>query len=177
LCERLFFEDAYPAAVYLLAASAREITTTLADKTHTNTLLTEVAWESNSRDRKALIKSVHRFANFMKHANRDPQGTIELPYRDIELTLLVACNDFWKVTGGMPVDVHVFQAWAQLSHFQRISDAPLRGQATLRQYIHKFPGIRSADAKGRKLIGLRALQAASGDSFWGQEYKRTVELT
>jgi hypothetical protein len=67
---RLFFEDAYPAAVYLLAASAREITTTLADKRHTNTLLTEVAWNSE-RDRKTLIKSVHRFANFMKHANRD----------------------------------------------------------------------------------------------------------
>jgi hypothetical protein len=66
---RLFFEDAYPAAVYLLAASAREITTTLADKRHTK-LLTEVAWNSE-RDRKTLIKSVHRFANFMKHANRD----------------------------------------------------------------------------------------------------------
>jgi hypothetical protein len=173
----LYFEDLYPAAVYLLAASAREITTTLADKAHVSSLLTQVA-ENLRIDRKALTTAAHRFANFMKHANRDPQGTIELPHRDIETVLFVACNDFCKVTGGMPVEAHVFQIWCALTNFQHISDAPLRTQNELRRYIHKFPGIRRANnAKDRKLIGLRALQAADTDPAWGREYKRTVELT
>src|SRR5262249_12684563 len=172
---RLFFEDTYPSAVYLLAASARELATPLAGKICADSLLTDVA-EGLGLRRVALINGVHRFASFMKHANRDPQGTIELPYKDVEAVLFIACNDFFRTTGGMPPEAHIFQVWCGLTNFERITDAPLRMQAELRRLIRKFPGIRRASPKARKQIGLKVLNEAAANGLWGSEYKRIVEL-
>jgi len=172
---RLFFEDTYPSAVYLLAASAREITTTLADKIGADSLLTECA-EALGLSRVALIKTVHRFASFMKHANRDPQSIIELPYKDVEAVLFIAYNEFFRTTGGMPPEAHIFEVWCFLTNFQRITDAPLRTQPELRRLIPKFPGIRRASPTARKQIGLKVLNESAANGLWGSDYKRSVEL-
>ena len=76
---RLFFEDAHPAPIYLLAASAREITQALGDKLGIRTTLANIA-EQHGVTRKELTDAAHQYAGFMKHADRKPNAEIELSY-------------------------------------------------------------------------------------------------
>jgi hypothetical protein len=109
----------------------------------------------------------------MKHANRK-EDTIELPFWIVESVLFVACNDFLRVTGGMPAEAHIFQVWCMLCNLPRLTDAPLRTQDELRRHLARFPGIRRADIKEQKLIGRRVLHEAGADPFWDREYKRKI---
>lgn len=158
----MFFEDQDPAPIYLLAASAREITQAIGDKLSIKTVLTELA-EEEGIERAELISSIHRFAGFMKHADRKPRSKIDLPYSDIEKALHVTCHDFARVTGGMPLEAQVYEAWISAIAFPKISDAPLKRQPLLRKLIAHFKGIRSADPSQRRKIGLAAMEKALQD--------------
>ena len=61
--------------MYLLAASAREILTTLGEKIGVRTVLHGIA-ETMKKPSKDLIAVAHKHANFLKHARRDPQGIL-----------------------------------------------------------------------------------------------------
>ena len=159
---RLFFEDKDPASIYLLGASAREITQSIGDKLSIKTVLTELA-EERGIDRAELISSIHRFAGFMKHADRKPKSKIDLPYSDVEKVLQVACHDFARVAGGMPIEAQVYEAWISAIAFPKISEAPLKRQPLLRKLIAHFSGIRSADPAQRRKIGLAAMEKALQD--------------
>jgi hypothetical protein len=172
---RLFFEDAHPAPVYLLACSAREITTTIGDKLKINTVLTDLAAERGV-SREDLIRDVHRFAGFMKHADRKIESSITFPYRSVEVALQLACHDFGRVAGGMPIEAQVYEVWIHTIAYRRISDAPLRHQERLRRCIAFFPGIRTADPKGRKKIGRAVLEKALKDPSLEMPFKRKVIL-
>lgn len=64
---RLFFENAHPVPIYLLATSAREILTTIGDKTGVETVLHSYAKKKGLTLAEAA-KQAHTFAGFFKHA-------------------------------------------------------------------------------------------------------------
>jgi hypothetical protein len=68
---RAHFQAEHPASVYLLVASAREILTTLGEKTGTRTMLAGLA-EDTGTPLKKLVEIAHEFAKFFKHADHDP---------------------------------------------------------------------------------------------------------
>jgi hypothetical protein len=108
-----------------------------------------------------LIRPLREVANFFKHANRDPTAKIGFNENDVEIVLYLACHDFGRVAGGMPVEAQVFEAWVYAATIKRVSDVPLRNQRLVKRMIARFPGLRSApDRATQKKIGLEIMERA-----------------
>jgi hypothetical protein len=173
---RCTFRSEHPAAIYLLASSAREILTTIGSKVGVRTVLHGVAEETGKKLGR-LVDAAHEFAGFMKHADRNPTAVIDnFSEFDSDAVLFIACHDFLRVTKGQPVELQVFEAWWFATAYPRVSNAPLRAQAAIKRAISHFPGIRTADRKARAALGLAALEKASLDPRLVMEIEREVRL-
>lgn len=172
---RAHFRGEHPASVYLLAASAREILTTLGEKTGRRTMLAGIA-ETTGTPLKKLIGIAGEFANFFKHADRDPTASLEtFTEQDTEMVLYIACHDFFRVANGQPIELQVYEAWHFATAFPRVSAAPLRVQPYVRRCIKLFPGIRAAATKGeQQRIGLTQLEKARDNPKFRMEIRRDV---
>jgi hypothetical protein len=107
----LLFNDGHPISVYHLACAAREILTTIGEKMQIETALHEYA-AAKAISLKDAIARNSEFANFMKHADRDPMDVLQDFDEDDALKVLfIACNDFGRITGGMPVEAQVYECW------------------------------------------------------------------
>jgi hypothetical protein len=174
---RAHFRGEHPASVYLLAASAREILTTIGEKTGTRTMLAGIA-ETTGTPLKQLAQIANEFAGFLKHADRNPTAVLEtFTERDTDLVLYIACHDFHRVAKGQPVELQVFEAWYFATGFERVNDAPLRVQPHVRRCIKLFPGIRSAASRAEQLgIGLEQLEKARANPALQMKIQREVVL-
>src|SRR5262249_11468236 len=95
---RAHFRGEHPASIYLLAASAREILTTIGEKIGTQTMLATMA-EDMGMPFKKLVELVHEPAGFFKHADRNPSAILEtFTEMHVDNVLLIACRDFYRVT-------------------------------------------------------------------------------
>jgi hypothetical protein len=172
---RMFFDDAHLAPIFMLANSAREIVEQIGNHTDITTVQEEIA-----RDRglavDQMLRPLKTIANFLKHADRDPTETIDIEETDVIMVLQLACHDFGRTRGGMPIEAQVYEAWATAIAFGRVSDAPLRRQELIRKVIAHFPGIRSADMAGKKAIGLKVLNQALRDPSLEMAFSREVVL-
>ena len=90
--------------------------------------------------------------------------------------LAMAVQDFGRITGGMPIEAQIFEVWIYTLSFEQVSDAPLRGQRLIKLAIKQFPGIRTADRKQQKKLGLEVLQRVKDDPALQMEYTREVKL-
>jgi hypothetical protein len=107
---RLFFENGHPVPIYLLACSARELLTTLGDHMGVETTLHSIA-KRRKITVKQLIPEAHKYANFFKHAKSDPTAKLTFCETEVDHILGMACHDFGRVTGGMPLEAAVFENW------------------------------------------------------------------
>src|SRR5690242_9958847 len=118
---KLFFEDRHPIPIHTLACSAREILTTIGGKLGIKTVLEEVA-DGSKVQQKDVLKKASAFVNFMKHADRDPEGVLKnFSDEDNDPVLFFACHDFGRVTGGMPIEAQVYEAWFFATSVKRVS--------------------------------------------------------
>ncbi len=171
----LFFEDSHPVPIYQLASSAREILTTIGDKTGVDTVLHDYA-NKKGLTLKQVVQQAHTFANFFKHADRDPTAKLNFSEDEVDSILAMACHDFSRITSGMPIEAQVFEAWIYALAFARVSDAPLRRQQLVKLCIKQFPRIRTADRKQQKKLGLDELQKLKDDPALRMQYSREVKL-
>jgi hypothetical protein len=104
----------------------------------------------------------------------DADAYLEFDEDDLEVVLQLACHDFGRVTGGMPIEAQIYEVWVTTIALPYISKASLRKQELLRRAIQYFPGIRSADRAGRKRIGLKVLNQAMTDPDLRMQFKREV---
>jgi hypothetical protein len=172
---RMFFDDAHPVPIYQLASSAREILTTIGDKTGVKTLLHDFAKKKGLTLQEAA-KQAHTFAGFFKHADRHPTATLHFSEDEADSVIAMACHDFGRVTGGMPVEAQVFEVWIYALAFERVHDAPLKGQRLIKLAIKQFPGIRTADRQQQKKLGRDVLKKVKDDPELQMEYSREVKL-
>jgi hypothetical protein len=173
---RATFRAEHPASVYLLAASAREILTTIGHKTGVRTVLHGAAQDTGKKLVR-LIHSAHSYANFMKHADKDPTAVIEgFEENEADAVLFIACHDFARIAGGQPIEMQVFEAWWFATAYAKVSTAPLRSQDIIRKCISRFPGIRAADRSGRQAIGLTTLETAAKNPAFAMEIRREVQM-
>jgi hypothetical protein len=172
---RMFFEGQHPVPIFTLANAAREIVATIGEQTEVRTVQSDLA-EQRGVPINELVKPLSRIANFFKHADRDADAYLEFDEDDLEVVLQLACHDFGRVAGGMPLEAQIYEVWVTAIAFPSISKAPLRKRELLRRAIKYFPGIRSADRAGRKRIGLTVLNQAMTDPGLRMRFKREVVL-
>jgi hypothetical protein len=147
---RLLFDGNDTVPVYVLAAAARDITTTLCNKRGLPSMIDAMYEEHPHLSRDEIIRWTKKHANFFKHADRDHDKVLEgFEATDADEVLYIACFDFGRLCGGKPVEADAFELWfyamRDLCGPMRIPDiVELRG-------IMKAP--RSSQiAMGRKLL-------------------------
>jgi hypothetical protein len=92
----------------------------------------------------------------MKHADKDPTGTLEnFSEMDTDSILFIACHDFLRVAKGQPIEMQVFEAWWFATAHVKVSEAPLRAQETIRRCIRRFQASDQAIDKSAKRWDLR----------------------
>jgi hypothetical protein len=129
--------------------------------------------ESTGQKLGRLIEAAHEFANFMKHADKDPAAVLDkFTETDADPILFVACHDFSRIAKGQPVELQVYEAWWFAITYARVTDAPLRAQSMIRSCISHFPGIRRADRAKRLALGLKAIEEAQLDEGLIMEIER-----
>ena len=122
---RLFFGDGDAVSVHSLAVSAANVLSDLAE--HKNA---GVSWRTRTRDdsglsMKALKALMHEEWNFFKHADRDPDATLnfnEELSEDFMFMAVLDCGDLQTTTCPM----QAFQIWYIAAHPERFStDEPV----------------------------------------------------
>ena len=169
------FTGQHPASVYLLAASAREILTQIGHKLGVRTVLHGAAEDTGKKLRR-IIEAAHQYANFLKHADEDPDGVLDFDPVEADQVLFIACHDFARIAKGQPIELQVYEAWWFATAHAKVSEAPLRAQPIIRNCIRHFKGVRRADRTGRIDIGRIALEKASLDPALVMEIEREVKL-
>jgi hypothetical protein len=172
---RLFFEDEHPVPVYQLASSAREILTTIGDKAGIETVLHAYA-KGQGLTIAEVVKQAHTFAAFFKHADRDATAKLSFSEDEPDTVLAMACKDFGRITGGLPIEAQIFEVWIYALAYARVHDAPVKGQRLIKLAIQQFPGIRTADRRQQKKLGLDVLRRLKGDPALQMQYSRDVTL-
>jgi hypothetical protein len=111
--------------------------------------------------------------------SNDPTAKLTFPETEVDHILGMACHDFGRVTGGMPVEAAVFENWWASSRGERVMDTPLRRREMLKKAIKEFPGVRTADRKTQKHIGLETLKRLERDPSWQKNtnFEREVKLS
>jgi hypothetical protein len=89
-----------------------------------------------------LIHPLVRTANFFKHADQDADATLDFDEGDAEVALQLACHDFGRIAGGMPIEAQIHEAFITTIAFAKVSEPPLRSQRLIRAVIQQFPGVR-----------------------------------
>jgi hypothetical protein len=172
---RMFFEGGHPAPIFMLANAAREIVEQIGGHTDVTTVQEELARDRNLTV-DAMVRPMKTIANFLKHADRDPTATVDIDEIALIMVLQLACHDFGRTAGGMPIEAQVYEAWATAIAFRKVADAPLRKQELIRKIIAHFPGIRSANDAERRAIGLAVLNRAVQDPLLEMAFSREVVL-
>src|SRR5262249_31719300 len=120
---RLFFEGCHPVPVYTLANAAREILTSIGEKTGIETVTYSLA-KRRGVTHKSLVRDVKRDANYFKHADRDATDVLSFNEGKVYGVLQIACHDFGLITGEMPIEAQIYEVWVTALAFRRILDAP-----------------------------------------------------
>jgi hypothetical protein len=109
---RLLFDGGDGVPVYVLAAAAREITTTLCEKRCIRSMFDGLDDAFPEKTRSQMYKWVHAHAGFFKHARTDPDGVLEgFEEDEAQAVLYIACEDFYRLCGGGPIELQAFTLW------------------------------------------------------------------
>lgn len=140
---KLYFDGEDPLAVYTLAAAARRIIADLCErKGGVQSFLDYVRHPHYTRD--GIQRLMTAVANFLKHADRDPDGVLaEVTDGDCAALLFVAIFDFGNLCGGKPVELQVFEVWFYSQHLGE--EFPPANTF--------FPGIGQLDLAEQKRLG------------------------
>jgi hypothetical protein len=171
---RMFFEDWHPVPIYTLANAVREVVARIGEHLDVETVQQELA-KARGIDVADMVRPLTKIAAFFKHADRDPSDKIDFYEDDLEGVLFLAVHDFGRVTGGVPIEAQVFEAWLYAAVTKRVSDLPLKRQQLVRRMIAAFPGLRGAAERAKqKKIGLEIMKRALRDKSLEMTIKREV---
>lgn len=153
----LCFNAGNPASVYLLAASAREILTTLGGLKNKRTMLHGIS-ETTGATLKDLIAAAHKHANFFKHAVKDPEAVLDdFDVSHADDVLMIACADYARVSDQHFPHAIVYARWWLAINTETVSELPLRSQDDVRWILQQFPGIKRMDRNNQITLGREML--------------------
>ena len=163
---RLHFIDDDPCSVLTLAGAAAGVFADLVEKKAPQEWWDKRAWEANGITRKAYFDAMRLGQNFLKHADKDPDDTLEWTAADTESLIFFAILNAGEVGGNSPSE-QVFQLWyfATRSH-QFSSDFEPAALA-----LEYFPGIMEmTDLKRREFGTARLTQELQSPSMNKRQY-------
>jgi len=139
---RLFFENRDHLSSYALAVASREITDAVIQRRYNELYQRELArlgdpqkvrlsyrgeWKIRIKDEyhKAFRDLDHKWQNFLKHADRDPDAEIEpLTTKQLALVILTAIQNYTLLTQHWTAEMATFFGWFVAAEPQLVKLAP-----------------------------------------------------
>ena len=112
---RLFLADGDPVAVHTLASAAAQLTADLMKAKGGMSFVRSAAMVKEDR-RREVMKTMAAPENFFKHADRDPDESIEFNPETTEFFIFAALAELQALTGKLPQEGLIFQMWFLLTH-------------------------------------------------------------
>lgn len=158
----LFFAGRDAVSIYSLAANAWEVIDALCIKAGIESMSVQArGYVSAGRDLKRnYVNSPHR--NFFKHADNDPDQTLEpLSQSHVEGLLFLAVEDYIRLNRRSPVQFQVFQLWYLAKHPEKLD--PAVATELIESVMQTFPGMSSLPQRDQIARGAEMLAQASHD--------------
>lgn len=151
---RIHFEDGDPVVVSTLAGAAATIFSDLAETRGTRSW-DRLAMDANKIDQRTYFKVMREAQNFFKHAERDPDATLNLNPHDVESIMFGAIFTAGPID-GISTSEQVYQLWYVATRADMFpADFQHLGAAD-----ELFPGIRDVPVQEQRHRGLLQLHAA-----------------
>lgn len=130
-----------PIAVYSLATNVWEICDALSKRAKATTIADHIG-DVHGLSFAEIKKLINAPRNFIKHADRDPDGSIaDITHLDCDAIVMTACLDYMAASGRSPAIVGLFVIWYCAINPDRVGG--LCREATPLY----FPNIHGADRK------------------------------
>lgn len=158
----LFFAGRDVVSIYSLAANAWEIIDALCIKSGIESMSAQArGYVPAGKDlRRHYINSPHR--NFFKHADNDPEATLEpLSQSHVEGLLFLAVEDYIRLNRRSPVQIQVFQLWYLAKHPEKLDQAV--ASELIRRVTQALPSLKSLSHHEQLSRGSQMLAQASLD--------------
>jgi hypothetical protein len=149
---RLHFRGDDPASVLTLAGAASGVFRDLVEHRHPGKTWDEKAIEATGMTPKAYFEAVRFGQNFLKHADRDPDDTMEWSASDTESLMFWATLNAGELD-GISTSQQVFQLW----FFATRSGLFAPGYGPCVTALEYFPGILMMTDDERRRLGYRKL--------------------
>jgi len=109
----LYFRDSDPVAIHSLVAASYNIIRDLSKRTNAPPMAVKDHFLTtvSPAKRKQVREWVNSFENFFKHADRDPNATIELAPALTEAMLQDSWAQYERLVGTLPEAGKVFKLW------------------------------------------------------------------
>lgn len=158
----LFFAGRDVVSIYSLAANAWEVIDALCVKAGIESMSIQArGYVPAGKDLKRnYINSPHR--NFFKHADTDPDETLEpLSQSHVEGLLFLAVEDYIRLNRRSPIQLQVFQLWYLAKHPEKLD--PAVASELIEGVTQAFPSLASLSHHEQLARGYQMLARASLD--------------
>ena len=107
-------------SIHTLSAAAFEILKDLDKKgPKTGTFYDLVDQYVRPEERDAVMKTFKQAQNFFKHADQDPDATLDFSLAEPEMFLLAACDKFRELSGTITAEIETFLTWCKTAEEKR----------------------------------------------------------
>ncbi len=115
---RLYFNHDDIVSIHTLAAAAFKITQNICDSSdELPESITSWIDDLIIQDyKKTFFKKFHETANFLKHADHDPNTTHEFAPQETENLLFIAIHQYHLLTGEYSPEIRLFSTWYRMQH-------------------------------------------------------------
>lgn len=120
----LYFSYGDPVSVHTLAAAAYNVIHDLNEKRGGEKMLKDMWQLLDTEDAALFRKHINEAENFLKHADRDPDGLLELSPQWTEVLLLDASMRYCVLTDEQPAALQLFINWFVVRHPNVFRESP-----------------------------------------------------
>ncbi len=124
---RLFFEERDPVSIHTLVAASHGILRDLLLKKGDRSFLKDSPYIREDK-RTEFRRIINRAQNFFKHANRDPEESLQFDPASTKFLLLDGIEMFYRLYDVRPLELEFFRVWFVAAHPQFLLDGPLKDQ-------------------------------------------------
>ncbi|HTF42855.1 MAG TPA: hypothetical protein VK641_03095 [Terriglobales bacterium] len=149
---RLHFLDDDPASVLTLAGAAAGVFRDLVEHKHPGKSWDDKAIQASGMDRESYFKAMRFGQNFLKHADRDPDDTMEWTASDTESLIFWATLNAGELD-GISTSQQVFQLWFFATR-SKLFRPDFHICVTALKY---FPGILAMTDREQRRFGYKTL--------------------
>lgn len=123
---RLYFNDADAVSIHTLVCASHEILKELNAESGKSPAIISDHWINEPYKKEYRLK-LSEAKNFFKHADRDPDGTLEFNPEMNEIFLLDACEQYEIFTSEKIPSFVIFRAWfhSKYPHIMNLPSSPM----------------------------------------------------